>query len=199
MKLAGMLLGFLDELEKVSAFNTVGLSPETVLEKSQPPPPMETPGFEKARNILDRAAQMKTAAVDVKFRQGGALTKPKDDSSAESAKSVGGYALAGGGAGKMLADFTHGATIGNPQKFRKVVHKGTGIGIAAGAAYGVHRAIQRKKAKQATIVKTATISTPALALKSAKQVGKIKTAPSVAGPSINTQIRGQLIGKKGTP
>lgn len=273
MRVSGMLLGFLDELEKVSAFNTMGLSPETVLEKSQPPPPMESVGFEKARNILDRAAQMKTAAVDVKFRQGGALTKPKDDSGAESAKSVGGYALAGGGAGKMLADFSHGPAVHNVEKFRKVVHKGTGIGLAAGAAYGVHRAIQRKKAKQATIVKTAkkdvpystgeraallagaigtgatslnearhlvkgtnsnhgylgylsvplavgavalkrhmqgktvqpgmskkaTISTPALALKASKQVGKIKTAPSVAGPSINTQIRGQLIGKKGTP
>lgn len=199
MKLDGMLLGFLDELEKVSAFNTVGLSPETVLEKSQPPPPMETAGFEKARNILERAAQAKTAAVDVKFRQGGALTTPKDNSSAESAKSVGGYALAGGGAGKMLADFSHGPAIRNVEKFRKAVHTGTGVGLAAGAAYGIHRAIKRNKAKKATIEKTATITTPALALKAAKQVGKPRVTPSVSGPSINTQIRGQLIGKKGTP
>jgi len=189
--------GLTDELVKISTFNLNGLSPETVLEGSQPPPPMETAGFTKARDILSRASQAKTAAVDVKFRQAGALTTPKDSSTAESAKSVGGYALAGGGAGRMLSDFAHGPVASNAANLRKVVHTGTGVGLAAGAAYGIHRAIQRKK--QATIVKTATISTPGAALKASKQVGKMKITPSATGPSTTTQIRGQLIGRKGIP
>ena len=193
----GIRLGLSDELLKIAAFNTKGLSAETVLEKSQPPPPMETLGFDKARDILNRAQPTKMAAVDVKFRQAGSLTTPKDNSSAESAKSVGGYALAGGGAGRMLADFAHGPVSNNAAKLRKVVHNGTGAGLALGAAYGVHRAIQRNK--KATITKTATITSPAMSLKASMQVGKPKIAPSSGGPSTTSQIRGQLIGRKGIP
>lgn len=222
MKLDGMLLGFLDELEKVSAFNTVGLSPETVLEKSQPPPPMETVGFQKAMSILERAAQIKTASSRhvqraLPAQPGiGKLTHQGDNSQPEQVKSVAGYGLAGLGGGAAIhkayssAPSVHAAMshpdLSAAQRFassahvNNIGHKMMLGGAAAGAGYGVYRAIKKNRmAKKSAITKTATLATPALALKASKQVGKAKVTPSAAGPSINSQIRGQLIGKKGTP
>lgn len=274
-----MLLGFLDELEKVSAFNTMGLAPETVLEKSQPPPPMETAGFEKARNILERAAQTKTAASRqiqraLPGQPGiGKLTHQGDNSQPEQVKSVAGYGLAGLGAGAAVhkayssapsihaamshPDLSAAQRFASSARVNNIGHKMMLGGAAAGAGYGVYRAVKKSRmakqamspdakmlaamgatglaagglgfgaglkkgrketaeaismaqshgsdpkrwplSKKAVIEKTATIASPALALKASKQVGKARVTPSASGPSINTQIRGQLIGKKGTP
>jgi hypothetical protein len=54
--------GFLDELQKIGAVSTAGLSPETLLSQ-QPPPPMETLGSKKAIELLDMAQSMKMASV----------------------------------------------------------------------------------------------------------------------------------------
>lgn len=225
----GIKSGFVDELAKIAAFSMKGLSPETVLEKSQPPPPMETPGFDKARNILSIASQTKTAAAKRKqeVRQAqnalpqqpgiGKLMTAGDASAPEQAKSVAGYGLAGLGTGGAIHK-AYSSIGGVHDAMRNPVHsaasrfaaeaKNNAIGrnlmlggAAAGAAYGGYRALKKRQmAKQGTIIKTATLSSPAMQLKSSKQVGKDnKVTPSSSGPSITTQIRGHLIGKKGVP
>ena len=224
----GIKAGFVDELTKISAFSMKGLSPETVLEKSQPPPPMETPGFDKARNILSMVSQTKTAAArrkqEVRQAQSalpqqpgiGKLMTAGDASAPEQAKSVAGYGLAGLGTGGALHK-AYSSMGGVHDAMRNPVHsaasrfaaeaKNNAIGrnlmlggAAAGAAYGGYRALKKRQmAKQGTIIKTATLASPAMQLKASKQVGKAKVTPSSAGPSTTTQIRGQLIGKKGVP
>lgn len=201
------------------------------MEKSQPPPPMETPGFDKARDILSRVAQTKTAAAKrqservqraLPMQPGiGKLTHQGDNSAPEQAKSVAGYGIAGLGTGKAL----HSAYSSMPKVFEgmnrlpgeanAVAQRASRIhnnavgrnlmmgGAAAGALYGGYRAVKKsrdaKMAKQGTIVKLSSITTPALQLKASKQVGKAKVTPSAHGPSTTTQIRGQLIGRKGIP
>lgn len=199
-------LGLVDELMKIADFNLRGLSPSTVIEKSQPPPPMETPGFDKARDILSRASQIKTAASRHVQRALpttpgiGKLTHQGDNSTNEKAKSVAGYGLAGLGGGRAIAEFAHGPKVPNAAAFHRNKWYGSAGGLAAGAGYGLYRAHQKAQmAKKGTIIKTATLTSPAMALKASKQVGKIRVAPSAAGPSTTTQIRGQLIGKKGVP
>jgi hypothetical protein len=221
--------GFVDELLKIAAFNTSGLSPETVLEKGQPPPPMETPGFDKARNILGRATQTKTASrrQSEKVQRAlpmqpgiGKLTHQGDSSAPEQAKSVAGYGLAGIGAGGALHKVYTATAPGVHDSMRNPLH-GSGArfaaeaknnrlarnlmvgGAAAGAVYGGYRALKKSRdarmAKQGTLTKLSTIPSPGLALKASQQVGKAKVSPSSSGPSTTTQIRGQLIGKKGIP
>ena len=220
----GTRTGFFNELAKIAEFSLRGLSPETVMEKSQPPPPMETPGFDKARNILARASQTKTAASRhvqrvLPLQPGiGKLTHQGDESSPEQAKSVAGYGLAGLGTGGALhkayssmpkvyesmnrpmsdaAKFTAGArnnAIGN-----KLMLGGAAVGAGYGA-YRAHKKSQRAQMdKKGTMTKLSTLLSPAIALKASKQVGKLKVTPSAHGSNITTQIRGQLIGRKGTP
>jgi hypothetical protein len=222
----GIRLGFEDELAKIAAFNMKGLSPETVMEKSQPPPPMETPGFDKARDILSRASIAKTAAARknservqraLPMQPGiGKLVHQGDSSAPEQAKSVAGYGLAGLGAGgaihkaysslEHVHSGMHHPDLSAAQKFTAGARNNTVGrnlmlgGAAAGSLYGGYRALKKRQmAKQGTIVKTATISSPGLSLKASQQVGKVKVSPSSKGPATNTQIRGQLIGKKGIP
>jgi len=222
--------GLLDELVKISAFNTRGLSPETVMSGSQPPPPMETAGFNKARDILGRASQTKTAASRHVRRalpmQPGIdrLTHQGDESGSEKAKSVAGYGLAGLGTGgaihkayssmpKVFEGMNRlpGAENAIAQQASRVRNNAIGNklmlgGAALGTGYGAYRQYVKGKqnqpptqVKQGTIVKTATLSSPGMALKASQQVGKKKVAPSNTGPSTTTQIRGQLVGRKGIP
>lgn len=228
MKWDSTRLGLLDELAKIAAFNTNGLSPETVMSKSQPPPPMETPGFDKARDILGRASQTKTAAKkrppqDVQNRRAVAFQQPGigkmmtagDSSAPEQAKSVAGYGLAGLGTGSAVHKAYTAAAPGVHDAMRNPLHDagsrfaaeaknnrlGRNLmlgGTALGAGYGAYRAHKKARmAKQGTMTKLSTLTTPALQLKASKQVGKAKVTPSSAGPNTTTQIRGQLIGKKG--
>jgi hypothetical protein len=219
-----IVVGFLDELEKVAAFNTSGLSPETVMEKSQPPPTMETVGFNKARDILGRASQMKTAASKEIQRAlpnqpgVGKLIHQGDDSAPEQAKSVAGYGLAGLGTGAAVHkaystlphayDAIHKPGVSDGAKYlagksQNAIGRNLMLGgAAAGVAYGGYRAVKKHMAqpaqvKQGTITKLSTLTSPSMALKASKQVGKIKVAPSRTGPNITTQIRGQLVGRKG--
>ena len=100
-------LGLLDELEKISAISTRGLSTETIM-GAEEPQPMETTGFQVAKSILDRAQMLKTAASKqiqraLPRQPGlGKLIHQGDDSASEKAKSVGGYGLAGLGTGKAI-------------------------------------------------------------------------------------------------
>ncbi len=54
--------GFLDELQKIGAIDTSGLSPETILNQKAPAP-METLGVKKALDVINRAESMKHASV----------------------------------------------------------------------------------------------------------------------------------------
>ena len=156
---------FADELVKISGFSLHGISPETVMEKSQPPPPMETPGFDKAREILSRASQVKTAArkrptQDVQNQRAVAFQQPGvgrlmtagDASAPEQAKSVAGYGLAGLGAGGAVHK-AYSSLGGVHDAMRNPVHSATHRfaaearnnaigrnlmlgGAAAGALYG---------------------------------------------------------------
>ena len=216
-----IVVGFIDELEKVAAFNTSGLSPETVMEKSQPPPPMETAGFNKARDILGRASQTKTAASKEIQRAlpnqpgVGKLIHQGDESASEQAKGVAGYGIAGLGTGAAIhkgysslapvhSAMNHPDVMKDPVKRFAASAKNNAVGrnlmlggAAAGAAYGGYRAVKKHMDKKSTITKTATLSSPGMSLKASQQVGKKKVAPSHTGPSTTTQIRGQLVGRKG--
>lgn len=204
----GIITGLSDELGKIAEFNLRGISTETIMEKGQPPPPMETPGFDKARNILSMAAQTKTASHHVRG-SGTAVGLPqvqrmtnadqKNPGVAGQATSLAGHTLAGAGAGRLAGWASQGPKMMEAGAAHSRQWKGMAIGAGLGAAaYGAKK-LQQRNTKQATIVKTATLSTPAIALKASKQVGKMKVTPSASGPSTTTQIRGQLIGKKGVP
>jgi len=207
----GTTVGFLDELVKIAAFNTRGLSPETVMAGSQPPPPMETAGFNKARDILGRASQTKTASrhlrgsgTAVGLPQVQRMTNADNSNSgvAGQATSLAGHTLAGAGAGRLAGWASQGPKMMEAGAAHSRQWKGMAAGAGLGAAsYAAKKWQQRSQGpeKKATIVKTATLSSPGMALKASKQVGKLKVTPSAAGPSTTTQIRGQLIGRKGTP
>lgn len=154
---------FLDELEKISDISTSGLSPETVL-NSPKPEPMETPGLDKARQILARAETIKTAAKKAKpIMEGFKLPTVSGEAPKKNAwdhtKSVAGHGLAGAGAGKIIGEI---GKMGPKGKYLSTVG-GLGVGVAD---YGYQKLRQRQQA-----VKTA--STPGMALKASQQVGKV--------------------------
>src|SRR3954468_2734935 len=97
----GMKSSFFDELEKISTISLSGLSPETVL-NSPKPEPMETPGLDKARQILARVDSIKTAAAKKKSKpilQGYGLQTvgdgPVQKNVWDHTKSLAGHGLAG--------------------------------------------------------------------------------------------------------
>lgn len=209
---------FIDELEKIAEFNLSGLSPENVMKGSTPPPPMETVGFSKARDILGRAQMTKESGTKQVKRMLptnpaiGKLTHQGDDSSSEKAKSVAGYGLAGLGASKAI----HGLGASMPSVYHATEHPsldphvrfankarlnavGHGMmlgGTALGLGYGIHR--QRVKAKQRAAEMSKTSMTPGTSLKAsqqmAKPINKVK-----AGPSLKTQTPGRIGSKGGIP
>jgi hypothetical protein len=207
--------GLFDELAKIAAVDLRGLSPETLMAQ-QPPQPMMTVGYDKAKNILDRAEMMKTAAsrqVQRAFPNQpgiGKLVHQGDDSTSEKAKGVLGYGAAGAGtAGLIHKGITMIPGVHESMRHHNLSQKakylaehrvnniGAGLmlgGTAAGLGYGAYRA--HKKAK---MTKTSNLSTPGLQLKASSQVGKPSIAPSASGPSTTTQIGGSLIGRKFVP
>lgn len=212
--------GLFDELEKIGAIDTRGVSAEVALAQ-QAPAPMQTVGYDKARTILDRAQMNKTAAKKSRDERlvsralptnvaASKLMHQGDNSTSEKAKSVAGYGLAGVGTAKALHGVgstlprVHNAmrnpAIDGATRFA-VEHRVNNIGnrmmlggAALGTAYGAYRA--HKKSQMA---KMATLVSPGMQLKGAQQTAKPSVSPSSSGPSINTQIGGSLIGRKGIP
>ena len=211
-------LGLFDELAKIAAVDLRGLSPETLMAQ-QPPEPMMTVGYDKAKAILDRAQMMKTAASRqiqraLPQRPGlGKLVHQGDDSSNERAKSVAGYGLAGASTGGLLhkvyssqdkihagmrAPGIHPDAKYLAERANNTLGRHLMVGGAAlGAGYGLYRAHQKAKARD-QMQKISNIGSPAQALKASSQVGKHGTTPSTSGPSIHSQINGSLIGRKFT-
>jgi DNA-directed RNA polymerase subunit RPC12/RpoP len=172
--------GFSDELAKIktAAVDLRGLSPETLLAQ-QPPQPMMTVGYDKAKAILDRASMLKTAGSRhvqraLPTQPGiGKLIHQGDDSANERAKSVAGYGLAGIGTAKAVHGLYSSApqvhemmrdpALSAAQRFKTehfVNNLGHGMmlgGAALGMGYGALRAHQKRKAKlQAQNPKTMT-------------------------------------------
>ena len=203
--------GFEDELFKIADVNLRGLSAETVMKASQPPPAMETPGFQKARDILGRASMMKTSASRHVTGSGSALGLPqiqrmkdadqKDPSLAGRATSLAGHTGAGAGVGRMVGFMAHGPhlTEANKKSLHSKQWYGTAIGAGVGAAsYLGRKAYQGHQAKKkAELTKLST--SPAQSLKATQQVGGMRTTTGSSGPGPTSQIRGRLIGKKFVP
>lgn len=210
--------GLFDELLKISEINLSGLSPENVIKGSTPPPPMETVGFSKARDILGRAEMSKTSATKQVKRMLptnpaiGKLTHQGDDSTAEKVKSVGGYGLAGFGVGgaahkaysampSTYAGMYDPAVV--PDAAKKFVagarnnRIGAGllaVGTTAGIGYGLHRQhVKSKQNKQAEMTKISF--SPGMELKGSKQTAKPLNKVK-SGPGLKAQTSG-LIGRKG--
>lgn len=211
--------GLFDELEKISAVDLRGLAPETLMAQ-QPPQPMMTEGYNKAKAILDRAQMNKTAAASRASRKVqqafpnqpgiGKMVNQGDNSTNEKIKSVAGYGLAGLGTGKVLSELGTGSpwaqrwktTATSPQALAQRAGRlgsmGWGATVAGGATglwYGLYRQHQKARAQMA---KTSNIATPGMQLKASQQVAKPHIGPSIKGPSINSQIGGSLIGHKFT-
>ena len=79
-----------------------------------PPEPMPTVGFEKARNILDRAQSVKTAAplgnaygMNIPQSQALMQSKPGAPAVERNVKSLGANVIGGMGIGKLVTDFAH--------------------------------------------------------------------------------------------
>lgn len=211
--------GFLDELEKIAEFNLSGLSPENVMKGSTPPPPMETVGFTKARDILGKAQMAKTSSTRhvkrmLPTQPGiGKLTHQGDESKAEKAKSVGGYGAAGAGLGKLTSEVVLKSPMARrwaeassknlskadlAKRVGKMSDLGWGgmvTGGLGGLAYGAHRLhTKAKQRKEAEMTKVSM--TPGTALKSSSQVARpMKNIKS--GLSLKTQTSGR-IGNKGS-
>lgn len=211
----GVRAGLFDELDKIAQVDLRGLSNETLM-SSQAPPEIASPGFAKAKSILDMAQQLegeqvKTSAAKRKstFPQqpnypfNGKLTNPEDKSRSEQAKGVLGYTAAGAGTGGLahrgytnmehvvrgvINPATKGETL---LRSAKVGRRLMGGGAAVGLGYGAYRAIKRN---QQAKVKTSDILSPGLALKATQQVGKIKNVVHT-GSGIKSQT--PLIGRKG--
>lgn len=220
--------GLFDELEKISAIDTRGLSPETMMAQ-QAPQPMQTVGYDKARTILDRAQMNKTAAVrksrDERVAQRAFPTNPGmgkmmhqgDNSATEQAKGIAGYGLAGVGTAGVGHKYystrpsVHAAMrnpdVGTAATRFAAEHRVNNLGnkmmlggAALGVGYGAYRAHKKaQQAKQAQMTKLSNLSSPGMQLKGTQQVAKPQMSPSSAGPSINSQIGGSLIGRKGVP
>ena len=211
--------GLFDELAKIAAVDLRGLSPETVLAQ-QPPEPMMTEGYNKAKAILDRAQLVKTSAS--RELQRALPTKvglqkmvhQGDDSTPERVKSVAGYGMAGlGTAGALdkVYQSMPGVFAAKEQMdpagraaariaANNVTRRSLLTGAALGTAYGIHRIHKKAKdARAAAMTKVSTLGSPGIQLKATQQVAKPSMAPSVSGPSINSQIGGSLIGRKGVP
>lgn len=230
--------GFLDELAKIAAVDLRGLSPETLMSQ-QPPEPMMTEGYNKAKAILDRSQMMKTAG----YRHGTSPNKMPAFSRLESkqeekdpkthAKGLFLSSMAGGGVGGAAAGHVTGspwaqrwakapaldaakAAMGGPGPADKLMmaqrdlhlnNAKWGAGIAGlglgGGAYLLAKRHQRQamaqNPKKMTKLSNLTGGSPATALKAAQQTARPSVTPSAAGPGINSQIGGSLIGRKGVP
>lgn len=176
---------FLDELEKISEVSLLGVSSERALAVPEPSP-METAGFLKARALLERAEQMKTAAA----QQPGQKKQPQ--TVIQQAKGFGGHVLGGMAGGKFLSDFAHGPQLAMTDAARATQHRTGWKATAAGGALGAAE-YGRRRIKQWRQSKTAGAFSPGLALKWGQQTGKARSSALRATGSIASHVRGSQI------
>ncbi len=193
-------IGFFDELSKIAEINLSGLSPETIMEKGQPPAPMETPGLAKAQAILDRAQTTKVAAKKTRV-QGSAIGAPHylalgkspdgpEPTTLDKVKKVGINAIGGMGVGKLLTDYGH--SLKNAKPSPRVMAAGMTAGGLLGLANYARTSHREREFKKSA----GTFTSPAEQLKSTRQVGTVKNGPH-KGPGIKAQI--PLMGRKAVP
>ncbi len=181
---------FEDELEKIAEISLHGLSPGSVLEHGNPPPPFPSAGYEKAKEILERAETIKLAAPYVPNTP-GAPKKDKDSPKpVQEAKSLGAHTLVGAGAGAMAAGMTfHPHKLPDITKAHTAKWYGTAAGAGLGAAEYARRKIQARRQQQ----KTAGILSPGMQLRATRQVGQ-STGKGLATPTISQQAAGTIKG-----
>jgi hypothetical protein len=200
----GLRTGFFDELSKIAEISLHGLSPETVLEKSQPPPPMETPGLTKAQAILDRVQTIKTAAPI----RGSSIGLPQYRSLGNSgevpqtgfdkAKRMGVHAVGGVGIGKLMTEFgnhIHNVATKAPTPL-KPSSKTSLIGMGAGGLLGLANYARTAHREKKMAKMSGAFLSPAEQLKSTRQVGAMRQDIN-QGPSMKAQI--PLVGRKQVP
>lgn len=191
---------FLDELEKIAEVSLAGLSPAAAL--SSQARPMETAGFQKAKEVFERAEAMKTASPyspgTLPGLQTAANSKTENQKAHPSAisqtKSVGAHILGGMGAGGFLSNFAHGPGAGAMEgAARKTLHARNWQAAAAGGVLGAgeyaRQRLKRRRLDQQQ--KTAMIS-PAMQLRASKQVAKVGNSTR-ATSSIAEHVRGSQI------
>jgi hypothetical protein len=170
MRIETMKSAMNDELRKIAGINLMGLSPGNVL-GARMAQPLETPGTQKAMEAIQRAAEIQPPQVKL----------------ANKAKSFNRKYLApglsGAATGTLLSSLLIPPRGKDLLKITKTTYKARLLGAAIGAAINI-------LSKQAMI-------SPAMGLRSSQRIGttvnKIK-----AGPRLSTQIRGSLVGQKGT-
>ena len=188
---------FLDELEKLSEVSLAGISHEAVQRMASPAPPMETAGLSKALNVMNRYDQMRKVAFldrvnnpDLPHMQRvtGVKKRKKNQSQdvAQQTGSAAAHTLGGMGAGRMLADFSHGPTY-VPSEF---MHGRRWKGMAAGGTIGAltyaakrlskHRAAKKLEKKAALV----GAGTPKQLLRFGRQTGLTQGHGLKSGPSI---------------
>lgn len=179
--------GFNSELGKIAAFHVGNLSPDTIMENSLPPGPMETSGLHKARQILAR--------VDENIAQKTASKDPEKDPYVTKVRPWAKRALVGAGSGAMLSRLV----ASTPHATR--VGAGVGAGVAlADKAYTLKKyrnVSERKKEK----TKIATLTDPLASLKASQKIGRFSRVATTntigkVGPGIKQQI--PLLGRTGT-
>jgi hypothetical protein len=204
-----MRIGLLDELTKIADIDLTGLSPQTVLERGQPAPPMETSAVAKAFSVLDRLGSMETKTAAPSTNQ---FTMPGFDAlSARSssgrkkgskhpevvvvdrAKSLGAHTLGGAAAGKLI-----GEALPATKAAREVVRKSGRIGVAAGAAVGASE-FARKRLTEAHRAKQLHKAAMAMGLpqQSSKLTGKLtkmKGRATASPRSLERSAKGALGG-----
>jgi hypothetical protein len=180
MNLTVLKAAFEDELQKISV-SLAGLSAETILSQKAPEP-LETPGVQKALQVLDLAEKQKTAGF----------------------KEVAMGGVAGGGLGGFGTNLVANSPWANQWAARRGQAGQTALnnlrwaGTAAGTVLGAGNQIRKemKAKKQPQPVKTAALDSPGMKLRASRQVG-VPTPKLNSGPGIKSQIRGSLIGRKG--
>lgn len=207
---------FADELMKIGQISLAGLSPQTVLERSQPAPPMETAGLSKALAILDRyeaaTAMPKVAAPRIPFNPNlpeiNTLTgakkkrrkKGEEPAVLERSKSLAGHTLGGMGIGRLAGEISHGPTAPATAAAKQALHGkrwyGAVIGGGVGAAEFARKRIAESVRRKRELQKAAAVSgiagfSPAQKLKAERQTGALgKTMGrfGASGPSALTRI-----------
>jgi hypothetical protein len=160
---------FEDELEKISEISLMGLQPSTVL-GAKHSEPLETMGTKKAKEALTRSSE--TMAPKLAY-----VREAK-----ETNKKIVAPALQGAATGILLSSLL-------PAKGKTSVQ--------------ILRNTQTRKALAAAIGATINVlskqsaASPAMALRASQKVGKFGNKLK-SGPKVSTQIRGTLIGRKGS-
>lgn len=175
---------FVDELQKIGEYSLAGFSPQSLLEKGQPAPPMETPALSRANAILDRyeASRMqKVASPRVSnVMLPGVQTLTSTDRRgkkqkvhvvvADRAKSLGAHALGGAAAGKLV-----GEAIPHLKASRIAVRRGGRLGVAIGAGLGAAEFGRKRVAERIAASKTKhAMVTPKGSLRASSNTGTIR-------------------------